>query len=146
MHSNANLMKKRVLLKDIQENEIYPRPALPIGFIVFLNNALDPNTYFMGTWEKIEGETFFMTASSSYPAGQISGSNTHTLTIDEMPKHRHDTIGAGNTELKNGAYTFMSNTGGSNPRPDYYCGFTGGSKPFDIKPRRYAVNAWVRVS
>ncbi len=146
MHNNANLMKKRVLLEDIQGNEIYPRPALPIGFIIFLNNALDPNTYFIGTWEKIEEETFFMTASSSYPVGQISGSNEVTLDTENIPPHRHQCSGAGNTALKNGSYTLMSDVNGQNPRPDFYTGYTGEGQPFDIKPKRYTVNAWVRVS
>ena len=139
-------MKKRVLLKDIQENEIYPRPALPVGFVILLSNALDPNTFFIGTWEKIEGETFFMTASSSYPVGQISGSNSHTLTIDEMPKHHHQCSGAGNTALKNGNYTLMSDVNGQNPRPSFYTGWEGGDQPFDVRPKRYTVNAWVRIS
>ena len=138
-------MKKRVLLEDIQGNELYPRPCMPIGSVIFLNNALDPNTYFMGTWEKIEEEVFFMTASSSYSVGQISGSNTHTLTVDEMPKHRHDiTQVAWNLDDNADLLHYESQTQGSTSM--FKTGYTGGSKPFDIKPRRYAVNAWVRVS
>ncbi len=135
-------MKKRVLLEDIQGNEIYPRPALPVGFVIFLNNALDPNTYFIGTWEKIEGETFFMTASSNYPAGQVSGSNTHKLTIDEIPSHTHS------AKFKPGASagtsTYIIDASGTGEA--WVNNNTGGGQPFDIKPKRYTINAWVRVS
>lgn len=142
MHSNANLMKKRVLLEDIQGNEIYPRPALPIGFVIFLNNAVDPNTYFIGTWEKTEEEIFFMTASSNYPAGQVSGSNTHTLTVDEIPPHTHPMKFSSNA----GTDSTINRVSSLGVWQSDKSGSTGGGQPFDVRPRRYAVNAWVRVS
>lgn len=134
-------MKKRVLLKDIQNNELYPRPCMPIGSVIFLNNTLDPNTYFMGTWEKIEEEVFFMTASSDFPVGQVSGSNTHTLTVDEIPPHSHgynrpistQNVTTGNYGIKNWIENAQTNS-------------TGGGQPFDVRPRRYAINAWARIS
>ena len=137
-------MKKRVLLKDNQNNELYPRPCLSIGILMLFGNTFDPNTYFMGTWEKIE-KVFFMASSSDFPVGQVSGSNTHTLTVDEMPKHRHDiTQVAWNPDDNADLLHYESQTQGSTSM--FKTGYTGGSKPFDIKPRRYAVNAWVRVS
>ena len=144
MHSNANLMKKRVLLEDIQGNELYPRPCMPIGSVIFLNNTLNPNTYFMGTWEKIEEEVFFMTASSDFPVGQVSGSNTHTLTIDEIPPHQHN-LG---TSLENpsGPYTVALNGKGYSNDVQVKSSETGGGESFDVRPRRYTVNAWVRIS
>ena len=144
MHSNANFMKKRILLKDSQNNELYPRPCLPVGSLIFLNNTLDPNTYFMGKWEKIEEEVFFMTSSDKFPVGQVSGSNTHKLTIEEMPNHNHgiETYSASGTQERgiagnkgNGVWTASTSTE-----------YTGGDKPFDVRPRRYTINAWVRIS
>lgn len=143
-------MKKRVLLEDIQGNELYPRPCMPIGSVIFLNNALDPNTYFMGTWEKIEEEVFFMTASSSYPVGQISGSNTHTLTIDEMPAHTHPVkdrvynVEFGRNDGGNGSRNPIGGTGMSHGVVE--ASSVGGNQPFDVRPKRYTVNAWVRIS
>lgn len=142
-------MKKRVLLKDIQNNELYPRPCMPIGSVIFLNNTLDPNTYFMGTWEKIEEEVFFMTASSDFPVGQVGGSNTHTLTVDETPPHTHTTNG---NKIAAAKYTYESTNKGTfvtNNTGGYLIGdmdYVGGGQPFDVRPRRYAINAWARIS
>ena len=145
MHSNANLMKKRVLLKDSQNNELYPRPCMPIGSVIFLNNTLDPNTYFMGIWQKIEEEVFFMTASSSYPVGQVSGSNEKTISIDQIPNHYHtffkgdNVTGAGNRVMTGYGGTVQGDV-------DIFSSSAGGGQPFDVRPRRYAINAWVRIS
>lgn len=144
MHSNANFMKKRILLKDSQNNELYPRPCLPVGSLIFLNNTLDPNTYFMGKWEKIEEEVFFMTSSDDFPVGQVSGSNTHKLTIDEMPFHKDGFA------TYNGAGTMndgiQGTKGNGQWNNDISTRGVGGDKPFDVRPRRYTINAWVRVS
>lgn len=138
-------MKKRVLLEDIQGNELYPRPCMPIGSVIFLNNTLDPNTYFMGTWEKIEEEIFFMTASSNYPVGQVSGSNEHTLTIDEMPRHAHGLFigwdGPNSVWVSNGTQKSSQWDARGDSMTE-----VGNSKPFDVRPKRYTVNAWVRIS
>ena len=137
-------MKKRVLLKDSQNNELYPRPCLPVGSLIFLNNTLDPNTYFMGKWEKIEEEVFFMTSSDDFPVGQVSGSNTHKLTIDEMPFHKDGFA------TYNGAGTMndgiQGTKGNGQWNNDISTRGVGGDKPFDVRPRRYTINAWVRVS
>lgn len=142
-------MKRRVLLKDIQNNELYPRPCMPIGSVIFLNNTLDPNTYFMGTWQKIEEEVFFMTASNNFPVGQVSGSNTHTLTVEELPVHSHTfKFGYGYQQGGSGGnYAF-----GASDKQAGFSGVgdpisnTGGGQSFDVRPRRYTINAWVRIS
>lgn len=121
---------------------------MPIGTLMFFGNTFDPNTYFMGTWEKIEEEVFFMTSSSKFPVGQVSGSNTHTLTIDEMPSHTHEIwygYGTGSETTYSASVTNKSISGsGSTYKTDNQK--TGGGQAFDVRPRRYAVNAWVRVS
>lgn len=40
------------------------------------------------TWSKIEGR-FLIGASSSYANGSTGGEASHTLTVNEMPKHAH---------------------------------------------------------
>lgn len=141
-------MKKRILLKDNQNNELYPRPCLPVGCMIFLNNALDPNTYFMGTWEKVEEEVFFMTSSSNFPVGQVSGSNTHALTVDELPEHYHSLTGHKGADVwaEGDLWYRAAGEGSTNTIVNTQTGSTGSSKPFDVRPRKYAVNAWVRTS
>ena len=58
-------------------NAIYP-----IGVIVC---GAKPT---VGTWEKVVGR-FLLGSSSSHKAGSTGGEESHTLTVNEMPKHMH---------------------------------------------------------
>ena len=55
----------------------------------------DPNVSWGGTWEKIEDGTVLASRSNvsgskfNVDVGTIIGEENHTLTINEMPKHRH---------------------------------------------------------
>lgn len=51
-------------------------------------NATDPSVLFGGTWERIKGR-FVLAAGDNYASGATGGEATHTLTVDEMPKHNH---------------------------------------------------------
>ena len=60
----------------------------PIGSIYISVNNTNPATIFGGTWEQIK-DRFLLSAGNSYTAGSTGGEATHTLTVDEMPSHRH---------------------------------------------------------
>ena len=60
----------------------------PVGSIYMSVNNVSPQTFFGGTWERIQ-DRFLLAAGSAYAAGATGGSATHTLTIDEMPHHYH---------------------------------------------------------
>lgn len=60
----------------------------PIGSIYWSTNITSPETLFGGTWEQIK-DTFILAAGDSYSAGSTGGEANHTLTIDELPSHRH---------------------------------------------------------
>lgn len=60
----------------------------PVGSIYTSVNAVSPQTFFGGTWERIQ-DRFLLAAGGTYAAGGTGGSATHTLTIDEMPHHYH---------------------------------------------------------
>lgn len=61
----------------------------PVGSIYMSVNAADPSKLFSGTsWEKLEGR-FLLGSSSTYANGATGGEETHALTTDEMPEHRH---------------------------------------------------------
>ena len=69
-------------------NKIYP-----IGAIYMSVDSTDPGTFIGGTWEQIE-DTFLLSAGTTYTAGDTGGEATHTMTVDEMPAHRHWISGA----------------------------------------------------
>ena len=73
----------------------------PVGSIYMSVNSSNPGSLFGGTWEKMpagrvlipEGESDWGT---TYEAGETGGEATHTLTVDEIPSHSHQTSIASN--------------------------------------------------
>lgn len=64
----------------------YPR----IGDFIITKNPENPSKKYDGTtWELLEEKMFIMSAGSNTSAGEISGSNYHTLTVNELPSHSH---------------------------------------------------------
>lgn len=51
-------------------------------------NDTSPAMLFGGTWERIK-DTFLLSAGDTYAAGEEGGEAEHTLSVAEMPKHRH---------------------------------------------------------
>ena len=73
----------------------------PVGSLYWSTDSTSPATLFGGTWEAIT-DKFILAAGSLYTAGDTGGEATHTLTIDEMPKHTHKVRYVGN--YANGTY------------------------------------------
>ena len=66
----------------------------PVGSIYLSDNATNPNTKFGGTWVKLSGGFIYgstLTSGNTYSTGNGTGTstNSHTLTIDQMPSHDH---------------------------------------------------------
>lgn len=62
-------------------------------------NNMNPETTFGGKWEQIQGK-FLLGVDDSYVAGSTGGEKEHILTIDEMPKHKHQLITGSNPVSK----------------------------------------------
>ena len=60
----------------------------PVGAIYMSVNSTNPGNLFGGKWEQLK-DVFLLAAGDTYTAGSTGGEATHTLTVDEMPKHRH---------------------------------------------------------
>ena len=67
----------------------------PIGAVYISVNDVSPANFIGGTWERIQ-DRFLVAAGDSYEAGTTGGTvshahttGEHTLTIDEMPSHKH---------------------------------------------------------
>ena len=140
----------------------------PVGSIYMSVNSTSPASLFGGTWEQLK-DRFLLGAGNSYSINATGGATTHThttgnhtLTINEMPYHRHETqfawdanhsesyIGTANG-LTTDSYKWVSNnylldmstatgTGGSQPHNH---GNTGSSSNL---PPYLAVYMWKRVS
>jgi hypothetical protein len=63
----------------------------PVGSVYMSTNDVSPQTFFGGTWERLQNR-FLIGAGDTYGAGAMGGYATHTLTLDELPSHRHDRI------------------------------------------------------
>jgi microcystin-dependent protein len=61
----------------------------PIGSLYFSADSTSPELLFGGTWRQIK-DTFILTAGDIYKAGDVGGSATHKITIDELPPHDHE--------------------------------------------------------
>lgn len=67
----------------------------PIGSIYMSMNNTNPSLLFGGEWERIK-DTFLLASGDTYSADGIDkstaqhGEATHTLSIEEMPSHKHD--------------------------------------------------------
>lgn len=79
-------------------------------------------------------DKFVLGAGGEVDLAETGGEKEHILNLSEMPKHHHQCSGAGNTALKNGAYTLMSDVNGQNPRPNFYTGWEGGGQPHNNMP------------
>lgn len=79
----------------------YRYPYVPVGGIIEwdgtgLIGAPDLSTpekvaavYGYGTWERYGTDRVTVGAGGDYTVGSVGGEKEHTLTVDEMPKHKH---------------------------------------------------------
>ena len=141
----------------------------PVGSIYLSVNDTNPSTFIGGTWEQIK-DRFLLAAGDAYAAGLTGGEAAHTLTIDEMPEHRHpQNINGTGTDNAPNAFcpaitrpvdggtegvsgysypltpsTAVANWGTKGNR--VYTDKIGSSKPHNNMPPYLAVYMWNRVS
>ena len=62
----------------------------PVGAIYMSTVATSPKTLFgFGEWQAIEGGRVLLAHGGKYNANTVGGSETHTLTVEQMPNHNH---------------------------------------------------------
>ena len=124
----------------------------PVGSIYMSVNDTNPSILFHGTWERIK-DRFLLAAGDTYSAGSTGGEAQHTLTVSEMPAHRHQGLDI------DGVYVFGWDTGDKagydfqrlHPSIDKTSErletlSTGGSKPHNNMPPYLTVYVWKRVA
>lgn len=113
----------------------------PVGSIYLAYNHTDPGTIFGGTWERINNR-FLWACDADGTIGSMGGSATHTLTINEMPKHGHGSVYTQHVDgEKNLAwYTVAGNSIG------YDAVFVGGGQAHNNMPPYIHIAAWRRTA
>lgn len=110
----------------------------PVGFVYSSYTNTSPGSTFGGTWSPITGRFPYFNAGTG-----TGGSNTHTLTVAEIPSHTHDWRGwnwlqsptSGDQALIVGS----SNAGGSTTA-------SGGGQPHNNMPAYQMFYAWRRTA
>lgn len=118
-----------------------------VGDIYITTNSTSPAEIFGGTWERIE-DRFLLAAGSTYAAGSTGGEASHTLTIDEMPSHRHgiNTIKGAPTGNWQANPPWTGNPGEEKPEPNTVTLYAGGGAAHNNMPPYLAVYVWRRVA
>ena len=125
----------------------------PVGSIYMSVNEVNPSTLFGGTWERIK-DRFLLASGDTYSNGATGGEATHTLTISELPAHKHAyTVNqpemGGNTVYSGPAYVndiVVSNPAYTNGEYLPYVGLTGSDQPHNNMPPYISVNIWKRTA
>lgn len=119
----------------------------PVGAIYMSVNNTSPSVLFGGVWEQIE-DRFLLASGSNYSAGSTGGEATHTLTVSEIPSHRHSrrTQPQGFAEQDKTKSEIISPASGSAKAVTKYSDYTGGGGSHNNMPPYLTVYMWKRVS
>lgn len=109
--------------------------AYPVGSIYCSIDSTDPGTLFGGTWVAIGAGRALVAAGGGFAVGSEGGSDTHTLTVEEMPSHAHTAWTgeagwhghAARTDTANPTGSF--NPGGLGVSASGICSLGAGSQP-----------------
>lgn len=133
-------------LEDLSKNTLKKSELLlacwPVGSIYQSEIETSPASLFGGTWERLK-DRFLLAAGDIYKAGVTGGEAEHTLTIEEMPEHRHSTT---NVHSYTSSGSYGVNSGKYTDVFDRYTSYAGGSQPHNNMPPYIAVYAWRRIA
>lgn len=118
--------------------------AYPVGSYYISGNSTSPASLFGGTWHRIESR-FLWGAPSTSTLGATAGEMTHTLTVDELPSHRHMMNGL-ETDRVEGGYVAARSATFSQQTDDgtTYTDYTGGGAAHNNMPPYVTVAIWRR--
>ena len=124
----------------------------PVGSIYLSVNSTNPSTLFHGTWERIK-DRFLLASGDTYSAGSTGGEAQHTLTVDEMPQHRHQGLDIDGVYVfgwdagNKAGYDFQRvNPGGDKTSERLETLPAGGSRPHNNMPPYLSVFVWKRIA
>lgn len=117
----------------------------PIGSLYFSNEATSPASIVGGSWTKIEEAVI----RSGNKVGYV-GADEHTITIEEMPSHRH-AFGYSPPfyakDWANGGDIFaQNNSTAKSVMYDDRVGLTGGGQEMSLVQHSYNCYIWYRTA
>ena len=119
--------------------------AHPIGSIYSSTASTSPQELFGGTWERIKGK-FIWGVDDGENAGDTGGEATHTLTVDEMPSHRH-LLPVNVNENEHTENSDIFSYAGWKAQYNYSAtAFSGGNQPHNNMPPYYGAYVWRRTA
>ena len=124
----------------------------PVGQIVIKGDNEDYSNWLGFTWERTAVGKVLVGIDSNdtdfNTIGKTGGEKTHTLTIDEMPKHRHTQISAnsGSSGLTGTTYSGLGWSTGNNEILGNAMQNTGGSQPHNNLQPYQVVAYWKRIA
>lgn len=126
-------------------------PPPPVGTIICTTSSTSPSATYGGTWERYGQGRVLVSASDTdtdFKAGKTGGEKTHVLTVDEMPKHRHEV--RKHATMQGGGSWDVDKLGGAQYQdaitPSGYTQYTGGGKAHNNLPPYIAVYMWRRTA
>ena len=145
---NQNLIVKGSLTAD---SVLTQKKNEPIGSIIMgTGNNFATQTavqaIYNGTWEQIK-DVFLLAAGDNYIAGSTGGEATHTLTVNEMPKHSHNLpVDKQYGEATTTERDRINLTSGIAYITGYQSNNTGASQPHNNMPPYLTVYMWRRIA
>lgn len=126
--------------------------AYPVGSIYMSVNSTNPGELFGGTWEQIQGR-FLLGQGSGYSAGATGGEAEHTLSVSELPSHRHTGLDIDNVYIfgwdngtKPGTDWMRQLNQGNSTANRITTGYTGGGSAHNNMPPYLVVYIWKRTA
>lgn len=113
----------------------------PVGAVYISTVNTSPSSLIGGTWTQITNAALRASTSIGY-----TGSDTHTITINEIPSHRHDindyitNNGTPNTQWN----LLWGNHGNKNG--GIYTNYVGGGQAMSLVQRSYNCFIWYRTA
>lgn len=145
--TSENAVQNKVIKEYVDNQTLTFSDIYPVGSIYMSINNVNPSTLFGGTWEQIK-DTFLLSAGDTYTAGNTGGEATHTLTVNEIPSHRHPglTVTEQPANIGNGNSGIGLNYSGSNGGSPLATAFAGGGQAHNNMPPYLVVYMWKRTA
>jgi hypothetical protein len=129
---------------------VYWKTLYPVGSIyISTSSTFNPQNAWGGTWVKTAEGRCLIGANSTYPLGSTGGEAKHTLSVNEMPSHRHyaSRVNWYNDLQTNGvSASIVPQSNLKVDGPDNYTNYVGGSQAHNNMQPYLAVYFWERTA